>query len=190
MDVSPVCPCFIQAFLHCWNILHQAACDERNLLSISTFSSQLLLNFTCCEKIIFLTRRSQSKHPGKREDDKKEEESKFQKSCQKWENLSTEFLLGAFYMAKGRWRKCSSSFSLTETHSCRKRHFKNIRVYQVPTQTPIAAVLKRESGIGIQGKHHEICAIQRNRGHLGMKTRARASTQIHLEVCTAQGLTN
>lgn len=126
MDVSPVRPCFIQAFLHRWNILHQAACDERNLLSISTFSSQLLLNFTCCEKIIFLTRQSQSKHPGKREDDKKEEESKFQKSCQKWENLSTEFLLGAFYMAKGRWRKCSSSFSLTETHSCRKRHFKNI----------------------------------------------------------------
>lgn len=109
-------------------ILHQAACDERNHLSICTFSSQLLLNFTCCEKIIFLMRWSQSKHPRKREKDSKEEESKLQKLCQKWVNLNKKFLLGPFYMVKGRWRKWSSSFLV-------ERHFKNIRVYQVLTQT-------------------------------------------------------
>jgi len=128
---------------------------------------------------------------GKREEDGNEEESKFQKACQKWENLSTDSLLGTFCTAKGRWRKCSSCFSLTQTHSYRTSHWKCIRVYQLPTRTLSAGeYLKRESGIGIQGKHYKICALRGSTGHQGMRTRARVSTWIRLEVCTVQGPMN
>lgn len=44
----------------------------RELLSTSTFSSQLLPNFTCWEKIIVLTRQSQTRNHGKTEEGRRE----------------------------------------------------------------------------------------------------------------------
>lgn len=171
--------------------MHWAAHGERNLLSASTFSSQLLLNFSCWEKIIFLTRQRQSRYRGKREENRREEESGFQKACHKWEKLNTDSLLGAFHMAKGRWRKRSSSFSLTQAPSCGRGHCKRVGVYQLLIGTVSAdGYLKRESGIGIQGKRPEICALQGNTEHPGMKTGTRVSTWIRLEVCTVQGPMN
>lgn len=179
-----------------WDILHRAARSERSLLSASTFSSQLLLNFTCWEKIIFLPRQSQRRYHGKREEDRREEESKFQKACQKWGNLSTDTLLGAFCMAQGRWRKhsgsfslASSSFSLTSTDEeggiASTSEFINSQHRLSADGYP-----ERKSGIGIQGKRHEICALQGNMGHPGMKAGTRVSTWLHLEVCTAPGPMN